>query len=171
MHGEGSIGHFPTERAAESIALSEQDQKKPFYLPSVPYAHHVRRINLQSVSASADAAQVMRHLAEVYLSLLDAMIDNLRSLAETERSTGREETEIPTRLGKGLSYNLLLTRKHMHMIPRREAVYRLPEPTSAHGLSAATTEPTIIGCNALAFTVRQISGRFRHTDVGGRVLC
>jgi ATP adenylyltransferase len=158
MHGEGSIGYFPTEAAAERVSLSEQELKKPFYLPGVPYAHHVRRIALPSsspTSAFDKPQEVMSYLAQVYMSLLDAMIDNLRSLAEAQHPSGQEEQKqhIPTKVGKGLSYNLLMTKKHMHMIPRREATYRLPEPKDPKGLGATTTEPAIVGCNALAYTV------------------
>lgn len=156
MHGEGSIGYFPTEAAAESVNLTEQDLKKPFYLPNVPYAHHVCRLALASSASSAlsKPQEVMRHLAQVYMSLLDAMIDNLRALSEAQDPAGQEGAQIPTRIGKGLSYNLLLTKNHMHMIPRREATYRIPETKDPAGLGATTTEPVIIGCNALAFTVR-----------------
>ena len=163
MHGEGSIGHFPTEAAAERVSLSEQELRKPFYLPGVPYAHHVRRIALPSSSSTSafdNPQEAMHHLAQVYMSLLDAMIDNLRSLAEAQspsgQSTRKDHPQIPTRIGKGLSYNLLLTRKHMHMIPRQEATFRLPEPKDPEGLGVPTTEPAepvIVGCNALAFTV------------------
>ena len=80
------------------------------------------------------------------MSLLDSMIDNLRAMPALGNM----------RLGKDLSYNLLLTRNHMHAIPRRYGGYYLPvqtENASVEGKQAEDDEANFIGCNSLAFTV------------------
>lgn len=147
MEGEGSLGVFPTEKAARSCRLNEQETRKPFELEILPYAHHIRRLEVPS---GADAVATMMYLQEAYLALLDAMLDNLRALPDTP----------DVRLGKGLSYNLLMTKQHMHVIPRKNPTYPLPQQAQANGdakeADAVAADQTIIGCNALAYTVRTI---------------
>jgi hypothetical protein len=141
------------ERAADAYTLSENDRDKPFKLDQVPYAHYVRRLDdylFNSKPSSIPPAEIMQHLQQVYLSLLDIMLDGLRSLPE---GTLPEDPNA-IKLGKGLSYNLLMTKKHMHIIPRREKVYKMPVPKAkGEETPKASTEPAIIGCNALAYTV------------------
>lgn len=181
MSGEGSIGHFPTERAAEAHSLGDNDKDKPFSLEELPYAHYIRRLDppsLPSPSSSNNKPDMdkllptMMYLQQAYLSLLDAMVDNLRLLHDADPESVPIER---TKLGKGLSYNLLMTRKYMHLIPRREPVFEIataeeddverkstklspPVDTSGEGAAPSgdrgkvATEPVIIGCNALAFT-------------------
>lgn len=134
MEGDGSLGHFPTEKAAAACTLEPHELDNPFLLGDLAHAHHVRRLQGSILTPDAlakDPATAMQHLQIVYLSLLDGMIDNLRALPGLEQ----------LKLGKGLSYNLLLTRQHMHIIPRSQGGYRLPE------------DDTFIGCNSLAYTV------------------
>lgn len=145
--GEGSLGYFPTEKAAAAHQLSESDANKPFSLPQLPYAHHIRRIDIPE-RGDVDPMDAMQHLAQVYLSLLDAMIDNLRALPDLKSSPEK------TRLGQGMSYNLLMTRRHMHIIPRSQATFQLPDQAAQGEDLTVATDPTIIGCNSLAYTVR-----------------
>lgn len=162
--GEGSLGYFPTEKAAAAHQLSESDAKKPFSLPQLPYAHHIRRIDIPE-RGDVDPMDAMQHLAQVYLSLLDAMIDNLRALPDLKSSPEK------TRLGQGMSYNLLMTRRHMHIIPRSQATFRLPDQVTDRGDLTVSTDPTIIGCNSLAYTgtvlVKSSADAKRLVEVGG----
>lgn len=160
MDGEGSLGNFPTEAAASEQRLDVYEQEKPFSIPSLPYAHYIRRFDSSATSTRTQPMELMQHLQEVYLSLLDAMIDNLRALAASEAKDEEGQLIVDPsnlRLGQGLSYNLLMTRRHMHIIPRRLATYRLPDAPSKEKVDgtadSASAEPTIIGCNALAYTV------------------
>jgi ATP adenylyltransferase len=176
MTGEGSIGFFPVERAAQAASASNSSQPdKPFSLDALPYAHHIRRLD-PPPCPSADAATpdqllpLMSYLQEAYLSLLDAMVDNLRLLHDSDPETVPADQ---LKLGRGLSYNLLMTRKHMHMIPRRAATFVItttePKHATQEGASSneadgisegllspasakATKEPVLIGCNSLAYT-------------------
>lgn len=170
MTGEGSIGFFPTERAAQAVHFEHaSDAQKPFSIESLPYAHHIRKLDPPPCPAPERASPeqlipLMRYLQEAYLSLLDAMMDDLRLLHDSDPAAVPAEK---MRLGRGLSYNLLMTRKHMQIIPRREAIFRIEEhghqsqpntlsdpelngPSSASG--KAITEPALIGCNSLAYT-------------------
>lgn len=179
MTGEGSIGNFPVERAAQAVSFSDGNQQdKPFSLDELPYAHHIRRLNPPPCPSPATATAehlmpLMHYLQEAYLSLLDAMMDNLRLLHDSDPESVPADN---LKLGRGLSYNLLLTRKHMHMIPRREAIFRIevaerkhtsqqygsPHETgveeaghqspSSGVVSTEPAAPALIGCNSLAYT-------------------
>lgn len=149
MQGEGSLGHFATERAAEQCNLQPHELGQAFTIEDLPYAHHIRRLDqslLSGLALSNQPEKAMRHLQHAYMSLLDSMIDNLRAMPGLGNM----------RLGKDLSYNLLLTRNHMHLIPRRYGGYYLPTQTenaSVEGKQAEDDEANFIGCNSLAFTV------------------
>jgi ATP adenylyltransferase len=175
MAGEGSIGHFPTEKAAEAHDFQGSDPDKPFSLQELPYVHHIRRLNPPPCPHPLKATKekllpTMRYLQEAYLSLLDAMLDDLRLLHHANPDLVPDDK---LKLGSGLSYNLLMTKKHMHIIARREATYLMDdpehsdkqegqdslkpsqEPTDKAGSTPsgkAVTEPAIIGCNSLAYT-------------------
>lgn len=167
MSGEGSIGHFPVERAAESISFpDERSSEKPFSLEILPYAHHIRRLNPPNVPTQIELkgksqeevedawGPLLAYLQEAYLCLLDAMMDNLRVLHEADGGNTMDANSI--RLGRGgLSYNMLLTRKHMHLIPRKESMFRIEASqgdNDGNDDGAAAAEACIIGCNALAYT-------------------
>lgn len=172
MTGEGSIGFFPIERAAQAHQFSApNEQSKPFSLDALPYAHHIRRLEPPRCphpdrATPEDRLPLMHYLQEAYLSLLDAMVDNLRFLHDSDPEGVPADR---LKLGRGLSYNMLLTRKHMHIIPRREAIFRIESLEHEHGghhqqhhentatpgsppHGKAVTEPAIIGCNSLAYT-------------------
>merc|ERR1712093_164842 len=181
MEGEGSLGNFPTEAAASAYRLEPHEEDKPFSLQALPYAHHIRRLHPAAMASRIPLVELMQHLQEVYLSLLDAMIDNLRSLSVSGGTAEDGEPIVdPSRikLGQGLSYNLLMTRKHMHIIPRRLAAFKLPDLPQAEAQNGddavegkAVTEPAIIGCNALAYTgtvlVKSTTDAERLVEVGG----
>lgn len=176
MTGEGSIGYFPVERAAQATGFSDPaQQNKPFSIDALPYAHHIRRLDPPPCphpesSSSDQLIPLMTYLQEAYLSLLDAMVDNLRLLHDSDPDMVPADK---LKLGRGLSYNLLMTRKHMHIIPRREAIFRFetgerkqslaprhssadtpsePKGTMSPETARAATEPTLISCNSLAYT-------------------
>lgn len=158
IEGEGGLGYFPTEAAASAHHLPESDSNQPFSVPQIPYAHYIRRLD-PSATSSEDSAHLMSHLQQVYLSLLDAMIDGLRFLPNLD---------VP----KQLSYNLLFTERHMHVIPRSQGVFTMPHAEGdGQEPHRATTEPAIISCNAIAYTgtilVQSHSDAKRLQQLGG----
>lgn len=188
MTGEGSIGFFPVERAAQAYQFpTPSEQNKPFSVDALPYAHHIRRLDPPQCPHPETATPeqllpLMQYLQGAYLSLLDAMVDNLRFLHDSD-PVGIPADKV--KLGRGLSYNMLLARKHMHLIPRREAIFRIEhehgkghESLTVNSTLAdspasgkAVTEPAIIGCNALAYTgtvlVKSTDDAKRLTQQGG----
>lgn len=166
MTGEGSIGFFPVERAAQAASSSDSSQQdKPFSLEALPYAHHIRRLDPPPCPCAEAATPdqllpLMNYLQGVYLSLLDAMVDNLRLLHDSDPETVPADK---LKLGRGLSYNLLMTRKHMHLLPRRtatfvisttdqEEVHDKPEGSPSPASAETKKEPVLLSCNSLAYT-------------------
>lgn len=145
MEGEGALGVFPTEEAAEAYS---GDTSGVFQLQDTGYAHHVQRLK----DVPEDASEAMAYFEAVYSNLLGAAKKNLESI-------GEEAEEF--------SYNMLMTRQHMHLIPRSQKQFKLPEeelePYEKHHADPeereekpdgkVVTEPAIIGCNAIAYTV------------------
>lgn len=50
----------------------------------------------------------------------------------------------------GLSYNVIITDEHMHIMPRRDDTFILREPES-EGNNTATTEPEELSVNSIAY--------------------
>ncbi|KAA1476064.1 hypothetical protein DENSPDRAFT_806627 [Dentipellis sp. KUC8613] len=95
---------------------------KPFALPNLPFANHIRRL---SIPPSASADELEHKLAGAFMELLDLCISTVR-LAE-DHPAGMP------------SYNVVLTLQHLYVLPRR---------WETHVLSA-TGDPLSI--NALGF--------------------
>ena len=74
---------------------------KAFALPSLPFAHHIRRLEL-SPRASHDAIE--RVLTGAYVSLLDLVISTIRASPDHPLGTP--------------SYNVVLTKRHLILVPR-----------------------------------------------------
>ena len=168
MEGDGSLGQFPIEIAAKAYPLSQMEANHPFSIPELPYSHFIRRFNMSSVTSTNHPLQVMSYLQTVYLSLLDAMIDSLRSQPDLSNTSNT-----PKGLTKGFSYNLLMTKSHMHVIPRSQGIFEIPhesrpgneeEEEGGEGLHKGTTEPAIISINALAYTVRLPPCSYKRFD-------
>ncbi|KAG6900485.1 hypothetical protein C0993_009795 [Termitomyces sp. T159_Od127] len=102
-------GNPPIEVLAAATKLEVQD--KPFSLTTLPYANHVVRFPSHLSSSAPD--KIEQVLSSAFLSLLDLVV-----------STVRHEPEY--RPGKP-SYNVLITLEHMHLIPRKQDVYVIPE--------------------------------------------
>lgn len=85
--------------------------EKPFSLTTLPYANHVFRFPSQLSSSTLD--KIEQVLSSTFLSLLDLVV-----------STVRHDPEY--RPGKP-SYNVLITLEHMHLIPRKQDSYIIPE--------------------------------------------
>ncbi|KAG6831825.1 hypothetical protein H0H87_003744 [Tephrocybe sp. NHM501043] len=99
----------PIEPLARVANLEIPD--KPFSLTALPYANHVFRLPSQLSSFAPE--KIEQTLSRVFISLLDLVV-----------STIRHDSEYPS--GKP-SYNVLITLEHVHLIPRKQDVYIMPE--------------------------------------------
>ncbi|KAG5720290.1 5',5'''-P-1,P-4-tetraphosphate phosphorylase 2 [Termitomyces sp. T112] len=99
----------PIEVLAKAANLEVQD--KPFSLTALPYAHYVFRFPNQLPSYTQD--KIEQVLSSAFLSLLDLVVSTVR--LDPEYPPGRP------------SYNVLITLEHMHLIPRKQDVYTIPE--------------------------------------------
>ncbi|KAF5380465.1 hypothetical protein D9615_004622 [Tricholomella constricta] len=112
----------PIESLARSANLEMPD--KPFYLTRLIYANHVARLPTQLSSYTSDKLE--QTLSAIFLSLLDLVVSTIRH--DPEYPPGRP------------SYNVLLSLEHMHLIPRRQDTYTLPQtgdPLSVNALGFA----------------------------------
>lgn len=82
---------------------SYQCTEKPFSLKALPYAVHIRR--LPTLTASSSQTEIENELGDAFMELLDLAI-----------STVRQSPDHP--VGQP-SYNVILTRTHMFVIPRK----------------------------------------------------
>jgi len=96
----------PIERLA--MAARIQNEEKPFSLPTLSFAHHIRRL---SIRPSTDTEQIEQQLSSAFIELLDLCI-----------STIRHEPDYPA---GAPSYNVVLTLGHMHLVPRRQEAHVL----------------------------------------------
>jgi len=102
----------PIERLAKGVHLQSPD--KPFSLTALPYANHIFRFTSPTTpTSSRTRSDVEATLANVFFSLLDLAI-----------STVRHDPDYPS--GR-LSYNVLMTLEHMHIIPRKHETHTLRE--------------------------------------------
>ncbi|OSC97448.1 HIT-like protein [Trametes coccinea BRFM310] len=108
----------PIERLARAAKI-EHDER-PFTLPSLPYANHVRR--LPSSLASAAPSTLEPALAHAFLSLLDLAISTVR--------------HDPTYPPGPPSYNVVLTLEHVHVVPRRRETHTLAGTGEALSVNA-----------------------------------
>jgi len=100
----------PIERLARAVHL--ESPGKPFSLTTLPYANHVFRFTSPTSSTtSTPQSDVETALANIFFSLLDLAI-----------STVRHDPDYPP--GR-LSYNVIMTLEHMHVIPRKHESYTL----------------------------------------------
>lgn len=89
----------------------------------LPYANHVFRFTSPtSPTASASQAEVESTLANIFFSLLDLAI-----------STVRHDPDYPP--GR-LSYNVIMTLEHIHVIPRKHEAHTLRETGEKLGVNA-----------------------------------
>ncbi|TRM69493.1 HIT-like domain-containing protein [Schizophyllum amplum] len=112
----------PIERLAREQQLETID--RPFTISKLPYANHVFR--LPSDLAMQSTEQLEDTLCSAFLQLLDLTI-----------STVRHNADYPS---GNPSYNVLLTRSHIHVIPRRFENHTLQatgEELSVNALGAA----------------------------------
>ncbi|VDC01667.1 unnamed protein product [Peniophora sp. CBMAI 1063] len=110
----------PIEELANTHDIDKED--KAFALPSLPFAHHIRRFDL-SPKASHDA--IDRVLTGAYVALLDLVISTIRASPDHPLGTP--------------SYNVVLTRRHLILVPR----------SKENAVISATGEE--ISVNALGF--------------------
>jgi len=97
----------PIEKLAMKTRL--ETLEKPFSLTPLPYANHVRRFPSDISFYEYDRLEAT--LSQAFVQLLDLVI-----------STVRHDPDYPA--GK-LSYNVLMTLEHLHLIPRRHEAYTL----------------------------------------------
>jgi len=102
----------PIERLAKAAKLESPD--KPFSLTTLPYANHVYRFTSPTSSTSSiPQSEVEATLANAFFSLLDLAI-----------STVRHDPDYPP---GPISYNVIMTLEHMHVIPRKRETHTLRE--------------------------------------------
>ena len=91
--------------------------ERPFALDSLPYANHVRRFPSHLPNTSYDEMEIT--LQRAFMELLDLALSTFR----------RDPPEsVDGVLSKNtLSYNVILTLEHMHLIPRKAETYTLHE--------------------------------------------
>ncbi|KAH9957949.1 ATP adenylyltransferase-domain-containing protein [Russula dissimulans] len=104
----------PIERLARAARIDQVD--KPFALPSLPFANHVRRLTLPTSAAHAELEAV---LAGAFVELLDLCISTVRHAADYPAG-------VP-------SYNVLLTLGHMYVFPRAREAHVLAGLVSVSG--------------------------------------
>lgn len=101
--------------------------ERPFALQSLPYATHVRRFPQYLPSASPDELEAT--LSRAFLSLLDLALSTYR------RDPSHDESGDASGKNK-LSYNVILTLDHMHVIPRKRETHVLSETGDALSINA-----------------------------------
>jgi len=108
---EGDDGP-PIERLANAIHL--ESPGKPFSLTALPYANHVFRFTSPTLpTPSMPQPDVEEMLTNVFFSLLDLAI-----------STVRHDPDYPP---GPISYNVVMTMQHMHVIPRKYETHALSQ--------------------------------------------
>ncbi|THH16184.1 hypothetical protein EW146_g4410 [Bondarzewia mesenterica] len=96
----------PIERLTKLAKI--QREEKPFSLPNLPFAHHIRRLSIPTNSTPSNLEPI---LATAFLELLDLVI-----------STVRHDASHPPGVP---SYNVILTLNHMYLVPRRQEAFTL----------------------------------------------
>ncbi|KAI8993865.1 ATP adenylyltransferase-domain-containing protein [Trametes punicea] len=97
----------PIERVARTAKIEHED--RPFTLPNLPYANHIRRLPPSLPSASR--SELEPALAHAFLALLDLVISTVRHDPSYPRGPP--------------SYNVVLTLEHVHVVPRRRETHTL----------------------------------------------
>lgn len=98
--------------------------ERPFSLQSLPYANHVRRFPSHLPSTSVD--EIEATLSRSFLALLDLALSTFR----------RDPSHEDSAAGKKLSYNVILTLEHMHVIPRKAETHTLRETGETLSINA-----------------------------------
>ncbi|EJT97407.1 ATP adenylyltransferase [Dacryopinax primogenitus] len=99
----------PIERLAHAAHVL--DETRPFALSQLPYAHYVYR--LPSSAASSQPQDLEHILSRGFIHLLDLVFDTLRRQPEPTYGS--------------VSYNVLITLRHIHIIPRMRETHKLRE--------------------------------------------
>ncbi|KIP10933.1 hypothetical protein PHLGIDRAFT_28233 [Phlebiopsis gigantea 11061_1 CR5-6] len=97
----------PIEKLSRSTTIEVLE--RPFALDNVPYANHVRRFPSHLPTCSTD--ELAATLQKAFMELLDLALSTFR----------RDPPTTP------ISYNIILTLDHIHIIPRKQETYTLPE--------------------------------------------
>ncbi|KAL5485097.1 APA2 [Sanghuangporus weigelae] len=112
----------PIERLARTVNLGHES--RAFTFNSLPFAAHVRR--LPSSLASSSRQEMEDILGEAFMMLLDLAISTVRH--DPAHPAGQP------------SYNVILTRQHMYLVPRKREEHILREtgdPLSVNALGFA----------------------------------
>ncbi|KAI0093107.1 ATP adenylyltransferase-domain-containing protein [Irpex rosettiformis] len=103
----------PIEKLARKTPIETLD--RPFSLQSLPYANHVRRLPTHLPTVSLEEQEPI--LSRAFLSLLDLALSTYR----------RDPASDDQKHNITLSYNVILTLEHMHIIPRKAETHTLAE--------------------------------------------
>ena len=97
--------------------MTQSLSERPFALDDLPYGNHIRRLPNQLPTCSTD--ELAATLQKAFMELLDLALSTFRRDPPTVPSGSSTRTPI--------SYNVILTLEHMHIIPRKAETYTLPE--------------------------------------------
>ncbi|KAH7335712.1 ATP adenylyltransferase-domain-containing protein [Rhizoctonia solani] len=140
----------PVEAYVQGLKI--EDDTKVFSLP-LPYTHFVQKLDLPKATVSGTKPlpeqaldELSRKLTSIFLNLLDEAVQSVRLYHSSQ--------DTPTGSGSALSYNIILTSEHMHLIPRlREQTLEELHP-DGHGKTeneSAAYTPQKLSVNSLGF--------------------
>lgn len=108
--------------------------ERPFALQHLPYANHVRRFPQHLPSASVD--EIEATLSRSFLSLLDLALSTFRRDPSHDDDDAAAAAANDSRVTSKLSYNVILTLEHMHVIPRKRETHTLSETGESLSINA-----------------------------------
>jgi len=123
------------------LPVPRRATETPFQLP-LPYANFTALIDPPS---SASRPDLVSYLGQRFVELLDLMIDHRRRLSLSDPAAlglDADASEQPTRGIRlsDMSYNVVLTQRYLHLVPRRREKYltaRSSLPVSINSLGFA----------------------------------
>lgn len=114
----------PVEKLARSQNIEVLE--RPFALDTLPYANHIRRFPASLPHASRDELEAT--LQRAFMSLLDLALSTFRRDPPSSLDGSASKST--------LSYNVILTLEHMHIIPRKAETYTLSETGDALSINS-----------------------------------
>lgn len=141
--------------------FTENGSAKAFALP-LPYVHLVQKLDLPKTTVSGGKPlsekaleELGQRLTDTFLGLLDEALHATRLYDSTQLSTTEPPPETNGRTS-ALSYNVILTSDHMHLIPRRrehtiDELHPIHLETTTTADADAAYTPQRLSVNALGF--------------------
>ncbi|CAE6394900.1 unnamed protein product [Rhizoctonia solani] len=138
----------PVEAYVQGLQI--EDDTKAFALP-LPYAHFVQRLHLPKTTVSGTKPlpeqaleELSGKLTSAFLTLLDEAVHSFRLYHSSQPTSTSTQSSI--------SYNIILTSEHMHLIPRvREKTLEELHPEAGTEGEDGAYSPHTLSVNALGF--------------------